>query len=374
MILLFGFVSGELFAQDPVPKREQRKILRKVKRIERKIEREKKQRSFIVLPAVYYTPETRWAGGVTGFAMFKTKLDSTTFYSQIAGNAIYTLNDQIILSAPYRIYTPGNNYLFQGELSFYRYPYIFGGIGNDHEVDVDLEKYTAAFPRINFGIYRDVYKGFYIGAKYFYQNVTMTERDFDGVLRQKTIVGSSGGVTSGVGLALLYTNKDYEMSPTKGTWLKLSNTHFSKTLGSDFSYDLYELDLRGYTPIFKKHVFAAQFLSEWNYGNPPFNRLAMLGGTEMMRGFQQGVFRDMRYTALQAELRSKVYFNFLGFVAFTGVGGVGATSQQITDNLRLSYGGGVRILADKKRRLFIRFDAGFGKDTNGFYFNIGEAF
>jgi hypothetical protein len=45
-----------------------------------------------------------------------------------------------------------------------------------------------------------------------------------------------------------------------------------------------------------------------------------------------------------------------------------------SDEIRPSYGGGLRYMLDQKEKLTLRVDAGFGSGTSGIYFDIREAF
>ena len=361
-------------AQTVPTDKEQKRILRKVRKAERQQLWKEKEINLLGFPVLYYSPETRLAGGVAGIFLFRTQLDSITQQSQIGSNAIYTLNDQIIFFNPFQVFTGRNRYFFTGELSFYRYPYIFAGIGNNHEVDDPLEDYTAAFPRLDATVYRNITGNFFGGVNLWYQNMLMLEKQDGGLLEQTDVTGSDGGVTSGIGLSILYDSRDLVTSPTTGWFASFSQSHFSGNTWSDFDYDNYNLDIRRYQHIKNKHLIAFQFVADINSGAVPFNRMAMLGGEQIMRGFQRGIFRDQCLTNWQVEYRSKPFFNFLAATAFVSQGGVGSDIQQATDNLRWGYGGGLRLLLNKEKRLFIRFDMGFGKDTQGFYFNIGEAF
>lgn len=371
MLLLITFLG---FAQTVPTDKEQRRVLRKVRKAERKQLWKEKEINLIGFPVVYYSPETRLAGGVAGVFLFRTKLDSITQQSQIGSNAIYTLNDQIIFFNPFQVFTGRNRYFFSGELSFYRYPYIFAGVGNGHRVDGPIEDYTAAFPRLDATVYRNITKKFFGGINLWYQNTLMLEKQNGGLLEHGNIMGADGGVTSGIGLSILYDSRDLVTSPTTGWFASFSQSHFSGNTWSDFNYDNYNFDIRRYQHIKNNHLIAFQFLADVNSGAVPFNRMAMLGGEQIMRGFQRGVFRDRSLVNWQVEYRSKLFLNFLAATAFVSQGGVGKDIQQVTDNLRWSYGGGLRVLLNKEKRLFIRFDMGFGKDTQGFYFNLGEAF
>jgi outer membrane translocation and assembly module TamA len=93
-----------------------------------------------------------------------------------------------------------------------------------------------------------------------------------------------------------------------------------------------------------------------------------------MRGYYAGRFRDKNLLVFQAEYRLPLVWR-LGLVGFAGLGNVaGKFSQLNLDSLKPSYGVGLRFLFDKKEKIRIRMDIGFGKGTSGFYFSIFEAF
>lgn len=359
--------------KNPVEK-EHKRILRKVRKEERKQLWKEKDLNLLVLPVVYYSPETRLAGGVSGVFLFKSRLDSLTTRSMVSSNAIYTFNDQIIIYNPFQVYTGRNRYFFNGEISFYRYPYVFAGIGNQHEVDDDTELYTASYPRIDVSAYRKIKNNWYGGLNLWYQDFKITEVEKNGWLDQNLVPGSRGGKTLGAGFSFLFDSRDFVTSPTQGWFASVAHTHFSEAFASDFSYDNYQVDIRKYIDLGKNHVLAAQVLTDINLGEVPFDRLAMLGGERLMRGYQRGIFRDKIFAGWQVEYRSKPFFDFLAVTAFVSNGAVGTNSEQLGNHLRWSYGGGLRVLVNKEKRLFIRFDTGFGPKTSGFYFNIGEAF
>jgi len=78
--------------------------------------------------------------------------------------------------------------------------------------------------------------------------------------------------------------------------------------------------------------------------------------------------------ALQAEWRMPVW-RFIGITAWIGTGQVGANLSDYTwQGLKPNFGVGLRLMYDKKSKSNLRFDQGFGKETDGFYFNIKEAF
>ncbi len=86
--------------------------------------------------------------------------------------------------------------------------------------------------------------------------------------------------------------------------------------------------------------------------------------------------RDKNQAVLQAEYRVPVYRR-LGAVAFGGVGNVSNGCDFLSfTSVKYSYGGGVRIALTKSEKLNLRLDYGVsrGARSQGFYFQLGEAF
>ena len=62
-------------------------------------------------------------------------------------------------------------------------------------------------------------------------------------------------------------------------------------------------------------------------------------------------------------------------MAFIGAGEVGPRLSAFRlDNVKPSYGAGLRFVLDTKELVTVRADAGFGEKTNGIYLDLKEAF
>jgi hypothetical protein len=62
-------------------------------------------------------------------------------------------------------------------------------------------------------------------------------------------------------------------------------------------------------------------------------------------------------------------------VAFAGAGDVGDKLENFKLNeVKKSLGVGLRFLFNEEQNINLRMDIGFGKETNGVYFGIEEAF
>lgn len=100
--------------------------------------------------------------------------------------------------------------------------------------------------------------------------------------------------------------------------------------------------------------------------------MAEAGGSNRLRGYYEGRFRDKNYLALQAEIRQRIYGRN-GAVVWIGAGNVFPGFSAFSFNQTLiSYGIGYRW--EFKKRVNIRLDYGRGKDQSGFYFGINEVF
>lgn len=333
-----------------------------------------KRNSFFGVPIAYYSPETDWAFGATGIYAFRFKGESIdTRPSQLTLGFAYTLNKQVLIYLPYQIFAKNQVYNIYGELGYYLYSYQFFGLGNDTRAE-DMEIYKVNYPRIRLNALKLLRPNLYGGIRYWMDDFDIREIEEGGILDTETITGQEGGFLSGAGLVLNYDNRNNIFFPTEGNFIELVGFSNGNYLGSDFDFTKLTLDAIKYFG-FNNQVLAVNFYSEFTGGNAPFNQLALLGGNKKMRGYFEGRLRDNHQVILQSEYRFPIYKERFRGVLF---GGLGQVANKFSDfnfnNLKYTYGAGLRILINKKERIHIRLDAGFGKETSGYYITIGEAF
>jgi outer membrane protein assembly factor BamA len=333
-----------------------------------------KERKFVALPSIYYTPETNWAFGAAAIGFFRfQKNDTLSPISNASVSMAYTLNDQILFQLPFNLYFKSDSFRLLGELDFYRYPYFFSGIGNERPLDY-FESYSASFPRFQLIGLQKVWKNVFTGPRIYLQNTTVSELEAGGELESGNVPGYQGGVTNAMGWDIRIDSRNNVYGPTQGHYLRGSMLFYDRAFLSDFEYNHLELDLRKYFNLGSNHVLAIQSYSEFNFGTVPFNRMAQLGGHRIMRGYKKGTFRDQLYTAAQIEYRSPIWYVF-GFTAFVGTGTVSDQFQNMNlDYFRPTYGGGLRVAFNKKERIHIRIDYARGDHYDEFYLTLGEAF
>ena len=330
---------------------------------------------WIVLPILYYTPETRLAFGaavINTFRFPKEPLDSRPSQIQLGG--AYTLNKQILLYLPFRLYWNRENWLAYGELGYYKYNYNYFGIGNYAE-PATAEVYDVTFPRIRASLMRYVGSGSYLGLRYVMDNWDITGRDPNGLLARGDITGSTGGLVSGIGPVMNFDSRDNIFWPSHGAFVEALAYFNYPFMGSAFSYSRFSVDASYFRMLpWAEHVLALNLYTDIGIGDPPFNELAFLGGPKRMRGYYFGQFRDRSLLLLQGEYRARIWKRFSG-VGFLSYGWVGHSPGDFAfQNAKVAGGAGLRYMLDKAERINFRLDYGYGRNGGGLYFTVGEAF
>lgn len=332
--------------------------------------------SWIVLPVVYYSPETRFGFGALGMHLFKFKgADSLTRTSNVQAYVLYTLNKQLMISPKYTLFSNGERYMLTGNLGYFKFPQLYYGIGSDLPLEnEELVDYT--YFRAENKFLKKLRPQIFGGLQWNYYSMFDVDSDPEGVLASTKPAGWRGYRTSGVGLVMAYDTRDIVVNPTAGAFFELTSTHNLKALGSQYKFSRYSLDARKYYTINKKnHILALQAIGQFTTGEVPFLEVPGLGNEIIMRGYYEGRYREKQYIAAQAEYRMPLFWR-IGAVAFAGVGDVAPSLGDFSfSSLKPSYGIGGRFMIDQAERVNIRVDYGWGKGkSSGFYLEITEAF
>ncbi len=175
----------------------------------------------------------------------------------------------------------------------------------------------------------------------------------------------------GVGLSLQYDTRDLPTAATRGVYLYLCELMRPKFLWND-KYHFYTTDFRFcyYHKAWRDAVIAGELKAMFNFGNPSWAMMALLGNSSFMRGYYKGRYRDKHMWTSQVELRQHVWKSS-GIAVWVGGGNVFHDSDSFKHFL-YNFGFGYRFAFRKGSN--IRLDYGFGKGQNGFMFSINEAF
>lgn len=343
-------------------------------KLEAQYEEKANEPVYSILPIVFYLPETSFGFGAGGIVTFRFPGEDTTSAScQVQLGATYTLNNQLLLYFPYRLFWKNETRLTYGELGYYIYTYPFYGVGANSQRG-DEEFYDVNFPRIRVSYLREVHPDFYLGLRYWFDDFEITAVQEDGRLQQAQVNGAGGGRVAGLGPVINYDSRNNQFYPTNGWFVEGVALAHTKIFGSE--YDLLKLSFDAATYLSKKkHSLALNTYWESNIGDVPFYNMAFVGGSKRLRGYIDGRFRDLHAGVFQAEYRWKFYKRF-GLTAFYGTGTVFRNLDALTYNdLKHTLGGGLRFQLSKKALVNLRLDYGYAFDgSSNFYLTFGEAF
>lgn len=330
----------------------------------------------LVFPVLTKSIETSWSFGVAGSSTFKfSKKDTASRTSNIQAIMLYSLKKQFVAAINGAQYFKNEQYILNEQISYSSFPDKFWGLGK-YSPDSAEEDYTFKQYYIYLHLMRHLGNNIYVGMLYEFQNLMQVKYTPGGVFDQQQIVGRNGYKISGLGLSLTYDDRTNSFAPDKGNFAQIYFNHFDPAIGSDYSYTNLVIDIRKYFSLTPKNVLALQGYSFSNMGDQvPLRSLATLGGTNSMRGYYDGRYRDRQQLVFQAELRHSFNKRF-GAVAFGNFGDVGHNiSDFAMKDLKYTYGAGLRYAINKSERLNLRLDYGIGPGKNhGLYFELGEAF
>jgi outer membrane protein assembly factor BamA len=327
-----------------------------------------------IFPTLSYTPETRLAIGFTSLSFFKTHRKNPNLrYSSIQVSGQITQKRQVVLYSKFEI-NINKKFLTRGRIGLFKYPDVYGGIGNNHEV-TEYEKYGAYYPRIEIDLLTRSKKHFIYGIRYWYQNTTVKKTKEGGILESEKPTGISGSALSSLGFVFNYDSRNSIFAPTAGWYSEVSLIASNKYTGSTINDQQLIIDVRNYLALPLKHSIAFQFRSEMHFGDPAFNQMAILGGEYHLRGYRYGLYRDLNSFLFQIEYRSAKFWNHVAITSFASIGGIGSYYGESLLNSKFTYGLGLWLYPNSKKRLFVRFDYGRSiEKTQGFYVSMGNAF
>ena len=326
-------------------------------------------------PYAFYTPETELAFGAGGIFVFYTSKDSIVYPSKIGFGGFYSTLGNYKISANPAFYFFENNLYIRAPISFGFFVDKFWGVGDDTP-ETGNEQYTRQDFSVTLYLQSPpiVFSADRSGLVIDYNNTEIIDKRENPLLYDSTLIGADGGSILGFGFDLTWENRDNIFFPNKGGYQYFRFSIYPSGV-SDFYFIDIELDVRKYWSFSKDHVFATNFYIKSVSGDVPFYKLPAIGGSQMMRGYFYGRYRDNFYSMLQVEYRQYFWRRF-GFVVFGGLGNV--SSQLLSydfSTMKYSYGAGLRFLFNKEQKINLRMDIGFGQDGNrGIYFGIEEAF
>jgi hypothetical protein len=163
----------------------------------------------------------------------------------------------------------------------------------------------------------------------------------------------------------------------RGLFAELMMGLYGPYLGGDNEYGLLGIDLRKYWSIKRDgRTIAVQLRGRFTTGDVPYGEMSQPGTPFDLRGYTWGRYRDESMIYAIGEYRHMFQkkdgrLSPHGLIGWIGVGTLGETVEEFGQWLP-SIGIGYRL--EVQPRMNLRIDIGFGKATQGFYFNFNEAY
>jgi len=217
--------------------------------------------------------------------------------------------------------------------------------------------------------------GVAVGPRFEVHRQVISDIDRGGVLDCGQVCTGFDVTEVGAGGIFRVDRRDVRYWPTRGIFLQGQLMAFSHELGGAHDFTVFNADLRGYWSPAPRHVLAGQLFYYGVNGQPPFWRLASLGGRHHSRAYVRDRWLDRVITASQVEWRWRARQR-LGMTVFGGVAVVGEDVDSLrARHLRPSVGIGLRVYTERgPEAVPLRLDLAFGYQSVRASVGIGEAF
>lgn len=330
-----------------------------------------KRFDFSVIGGPHYASDTKFGLGMVAAGLYRTDPNDSilppsnvSLFGDVSSVGFY------MLGVRGNHIAPAGRYRIDYHLYFYSFPSDFWGIGyemGDNDDNKSDMKRWQAQAEASF-LFR-VADNFYVGPMAAYDYVIGKQ-----IERPELLQGMDKHTWNvGVGVSLVYDNRDNLTNPHRGIYLNLKQMFRPKFMGNDYAFSTTHFRFDAYQRLGKGTILAEDFGANLNFGNPSWGMMAELGGTSSMRGYYEGRYRDKHSLEATVELRQHVWKRN-GIVVWAGAGIVfpkfsALRSRQILPNAGVGY------RWEFKKNVNVRLDYGFGKSgQSGFLFNINEAF
>ncbi len=326
-----------------------------------------------IIPIIFFLPETSLAFGATLInTVTNTEHSEGTRPSQYLLSAAYTLKNQLLLFAPYELYSNNNLNRIKGELGYYRFFYNYHGLGRTSLVE-NLETYNVIFPRIDVNFSRQFFQNTYLGVGINFDAFNITEITTGGLLMTDQPTGYDGGNKSNIYFLAAYDTRDHINAPSKGYYIEASVQQSLFSPISDFSYNKYIADFRKYITVGEQKIIATQFFFATATEGTPFFDLPYISTPMLGRGLNDRRYINHTIVSTQVEYRTHLWKRFYG-AAFVGVNSVPDTRWDLLQDPIYTYGVGLRYEIQQESKTKLRVDIAAGDGSFNFYFTVNEGF
>jgi hypothetical protein len=185
-------------------------------------------------------------------------------------------------------------------------------------------------------------------------------------------------INTGVALTLQLDTRDVPVNASRGLLASATWTGFGPVLGANTAFHAFALDYRQYLQLFRGSTLAWQVKYRTALGDVPWSELTQVGTPFDLRAYRWGQYRERTGFTAVLEYRFMLPFapdslwSHFGAAGWVGVGALGTTPLPDFSQVLPAAGLGLRV--ELLRRITVRLDVGFGRDSRAVYFNLLEAF
>jgi hypothetical protein len=326
---------------------------------------------FVAVPIPLSNP-TLGSGLIAGAAYFypqtaEQKAAQPASLTGIAG--MYMDNDSKALAIAQQNYWSKNRWRFTGAFGAadLRLSLLSADdAGNGRNLDWRL-KGNFASARLS----GQVWKGWYTGLLVRFVEVDQSiESDVDLDFKVSSLVTLPAVRSAGLGTYLEYDTRDMPTNAYSGRYLKVDALFNDESLGSDNTYQNYNLVFNTYRQMNDSLVLAWQVQGCLRGGDVPLWDACMI----KLRGFPATDFIGTGSLSGQVEGRWRLNERW-GLVGFAGAGYARDVFSEIENREWIpSYGVGLRFMVLKSKRINMRLDYARSSDSDAIHFLVGESF
>jgi hypothetical protein len=334
----------------------------------------KKDISLIVLPSADYSPETGLRLGVFADYYYKLggKQDSFTKQSITWLEAQYSFKNQLFTQFYTSTFTKNNKYYIGAKLGYINNLERFWGFSypNTSTRNYGNLEYMKTFLQTK--ITKRVARNLYAGCNANYTQYTDAHEVKTNQIDEDLLNINAKNI--GAGVSVTYDSRNFQASTSSGDYIDVSTSNNYDLLNNKSGFGNLTIDARHFYTK-QKYVFANQLYVMHTYNDAPLFDKAKVGGTNILRGYFLGRYRDNNMWCIQSEYRYQVHPMFK-IAYFASIGGTSAALPMLFANkLLASNGVGLRLQLNKKKNIYMRFDGAIALDGSaGFYVKMGEAF
>ncbi|MBL8923191.1 MAG: BamA/TamA family outer membrane protein [Myxococcaceae bacterium] len=331
-----------------------------------------------------YTPELgfilaaggvmTWNGDVGNVSLPRSSLTVTAGAGTVGAFLLQTRLNAFVLSDSVRFLVP---------LDVRDQPDHYFGVGLSQSLTRALGADTTAMRRTWWNIeptlLRQVAGPLYVGAVVQISGTHVRDASA-GVLADQAFQRHGPTIiNTGVGLTLQVDTRDVPINAWKGLLVSATLTGFGAALGANTTWYALTLDYRQYLQLGRPgSTLAWQVKYRAALGDAPWSELTQVGTPFDLRAYRWGQHRERTGVTALLEYRfmlpfpSESLWSHLGAAAWLGVGALSSTLVPDFSSVLPAAGVGLRV--ELLRRVTVRLDVGFGRESRAVYFNFLEAF